>query len=392
MLRLLTAGESHGPMLTAILEGIPAGLALSLPDLNHDMARRQVSYGSGARMRIEKDQLRITAGVLAGKTTGAPLAILIENRDHASWHGKPIPPMNIPRPGHVDLTAALKYGYDDLRPGLERGSARETAARVAAGAICRQLLLSFDIRVVSLVLAIGNVVVPDRNPDLAAEVQTAESNPLRCPHPETVAAMKTEIQAAIKAGESLGGIIEVTGLNLPVGLGSHVHWDRRLSARLGQALFSIPAIKGVEIGAGFELGRLQGSRANDAITLQGSQIGRGSNHAGGIEGGITNGMPLILRLVMKPIPTTLTPQASVDLTKQENTLTAYERSDFCAVPRAAVVAEAMTCFVLADELLRKLGGDSMIEIKQRFNNLPSAHTDSFRLKNQAQIFWPADEE
>jgi chorismate synthase len=382
MLRFLTAGESHGPSLTAILEGIPAGLALTPDDLQLDMQRRQKGYGSGGRMGIEKDSVRISGGVLGGQTTGAPLALHVENRDWIHWRDKDVAPMTVPRPGHADLTGAIKYGYRDLRPALERASARETAARVAVGAVCRRLLAEFGITVGSYVVAICDVAaeLPALAGDMArqaylARFADAEASEVRCPDPAAAGRMRQTIFDTMQAKDTLGGVFEVVALDVPPGLGSHVQWDRRLSARLLWAVSSIQAVKGVEIGPAFENARMRGTQVHDEILLSPSSTGgdealtRRTNRAGGFEGGITTGQPIVVRGAMKPIATTLTPLRSVDLKTGEAATTAYERSDFCAVPRAAVVGEAMVAFVLADALIEKLGGDSLAEMRPRFDAL-----------------------
>lgn len=372
MLRFLTAGESHGPFLTAILEGMPAGLSLTANDLASDLARRQTAYGAGGRMKIEQDSARLIGGVMAGHTTGAPIALLIENRDFAKWRERDIPPMTTPRPGHADLTGAVKYGYRDLRLALERASARETAARVAVGGVCKALLAQFGVRVGSYVTAIGGVAVAaERLAALRYEqrFELAESNDLRCPDLPAAEAMRARVWEAMQARDTVGGLFEVVALGLPPGLGSHVHWDRRLSGRLLGAVGSIHAIKGVEIGPAFDNAALAGTQVHDEIFLADDASGdlvRHSNRAGGLEGGITTGEPLLLRVAMKPIATTLNPLRSVNLATGEPDAITYERSDFNAVPRAGVVAEAMVAFVLADALLEKLGGDSVAEMLPRF--------------------------
>jgi chorismate synthase len=390
MLRFLTAGESHGPSLIAILEGMPAGLPLTPADLQVDMQRRQKGYGSGGRMGIEKDSVRITGGVLGGQTTGGPLALHIENRDWAYWRDKDVAPMTIPRPGHADLTGAIKYGYRDLRPALERASARETAARVAVGAVCRRLLAEFGITVGSYVVAIGDVAVelPPLAGDTARQAYLdrfadAEASEVRCPDPAAAERMRQTIFDTMQAKDTLGGVFEVVALDVPPGLGSHVQWDRRLSARLLWAVSSIQAVKGAEIGPAFENARLRGTQVHDEIFISSSPTGgdghealtRRTNRAGGFEGGITTGHPIVVRGAMKPIATTLTPLRSVDLATGEAATTAYERSDFCAVPRAAVVGEAMVAFVLADALVEKLGGDSLAEMHPRFDALRRGRPD-----------------
>ncbi len=388
MLRFLTAGESHGPSLTAILEGIPAGLPLTPDDLQLDMQRRQKGYGSGGRMGIEQDAVRISGGVMGGQTTGGPIALHIENRDWVTWRDKDIPPMTIPRPGHADLTGAIKYGYRDLRLSLERASARETAARVAVGAVCRHLLGQFDIVIGSYVVSIGDVTasLPLLAGDAArqaylARFEAAEASEVRCPDSEASERMRQTIFEAMQAKDTLGGVFEVVALDVPPGLGSHVHWDLRLDARLLWAVASIQAVKGVEIGPAFENTRLRGTQVHDEIFVDEGDGGSGdieadahaltrhTNRAGGFEGGITTGQPILVRGAMKPISTTLTPLRSVDLASGEPAATRYERSDFCAVPRAAVVGEAMVAFVLADALIEKLGGDSLAEMHTRFDVL-----------------------
>jgi len=387
MLRFLTAGESHGPCLTAIVEGLPAGLALDVAAINHDLARRQGGYGRGGRMKIERDRVEILGGVIpstsaghrAGRTTGAPVALRIENRDWANWRDRwaagDLPRLTVPRPGHADYAGMVKYGLDDARPVLERASARETAARVAVGALAKQLLAAFDVAVGSYVTEIGGVVaeIPDLPP---AELWAlAEASDVRCPDEEAAGRMRAAIDAAHRAGDSLGGVFVVVATGVPVGLGSHVHWDRRLDARLAAAVVSIPAIKGVEIGPAFENARHPGTQVHDEferISESADQqvnggtsfppVTRTSNRAGGIEGGMSNGQPIVVRAAMKPIPTTLTPLRSVDLATGEPTTTQYQRSDVCAVPAASVVGEAMVAWVLADALLEKCGGDSLTEM------------------------------
>ena len=388
MLRFLTAGESHGPELLAIVEGIPAGLALTEADLLPDLARRQVGFGVGPRMKsIEQDEAQIVSGVLAGLTIGAPIGLRIINRDHTKWKGQEIPPMTVPRPGHADQTAALKYGYPDLRFSLERASARETAARVAVGAVCRKLLAEFGISIGSYVTEIGTASAEFGELDFNQRFEAAERSEVRCPTEAGTAAMREEIRAAMQAKDTLGGVFEVVALNAPPGLGSHVHWDRRLGGRVAAAMMSIHAMKGIEIGPGFENARMRGTQVHDEFETSDERVRRRSNRAGGLEGGITTGDPLIVRVAMKPISTTLTPRASVDLATGQAAETRYERSDFCSVPRAAVVGEAMLCIVLAEALLRKLGGDSVSEMKPRFDQLPRGRLDDFKMVNEPIIFW-----
>lgn len=346
MIRYVSAGESHGPQLTVIVEGLPAGIPLNAEMLRNDLARRQLALGAGGRMSIETDRAEITAGVLAGVTTGAPVAMTIVNANHAAWKGRAVPAYTAPRPGHADFAAVVKYGYDDIRPALERASARETACRVAAGACCRALLRAFGIEVAGRLLELGGVACGPDGADAA----------------DAVARAKAE-------GETLGGVIEVTATGVPVGLGSHVSADRRLDGRLAAAAMSIPAIKGVEIGDGFALARRKGTETRGQM--------------GGVTGGISDGEAIVLRAAMKPIPTTLKSQPTVDLATDEPRGTTYERSDVCPVPRAVVVVEAAVCLVLADALAEKLGGDSLAEMQERFARLPRTR----RLSSDAKVFW-----
>lgn len=389
MIRFLTAGESHGPELTAILEGMPAGLAVDLDEINHQMARRQKGYGTGGRMRIEKDAIQITAGVMNGRTTGAPIAIRLPNLDYSKWRERDIEPLTVPRPGHADLTGAIKYGYRELRLSLERASARETAARVAVAAVCKQLLAQFDIAIGSYVTRIGAVEasIPADLP-YAERFAAAEQNDVRTPVEQDVELMRQHIWEAMQAKDTLGGIFEVVALGVPPGLGSHVHWDRRLDSRLIYAVASIHAIKGVEVGPAFANASLPGSEVHDEIFLDEDyeSLVRRSNNAGGFEGGITTGEPIVIRAAMKPISTVLNPRRSVDLAGGEETETVYERSDFCAVPRAAVVGEAMVAITLADALLEKLGGDSLDEMGSRFEALRRARLTDLPMDNEPWRF------
>jgi chorismate synthase len=387
-IRYLTAGESHGPALVAVIEGIPAGLELPPDVISRELARRQRGYGAGPRMKIEKDKARIISGVMAGRTTGAPIALLIENKDHDKWAGEAIASMTAPRPGHADLTGGAKYGYNDLRPSLERASARETAARVAAGAVCKHLLAQFGIEVGGYVVSLGEVQAELGDMPLHQRAEKAEESEVRCPDAETAQEMIARIEEIIKAKDTLGGVIEAYATGLPPGLGSHVQWDRKLESRLGAAILGIQAIKGVEIGPAFENTRLPGTQTHDPIELDGKKLIRPSNRAGGLEGGITNGQPLIVRAAMKPIATTLTPQQTVDLASGEATPTTYERSDFCPVPRAVPILEAMIAVVLADALIEKIGGDSLAEMLPRFTALPKNNLDDFNMTNTEQVWWP----
>ena len=340
-------------------------------------------------MKLEHDRVQILGGVMDGLTTGAPVALLIENKDHERWRGRPVAPMTSPRPGHADLTGAVKFAYHDLRPALERASARETAARVAAGAVCRSLLAQWDIRVGGYVCAIGDVEADLSAIPLEERIARALESEVSCPHAEAAENMHARIRQAMQAGETLGGVIEVAALRLPPGLGSFAQWDRRLEARLGAAVLSIQAIKGVEIGPAFANARLPGTQTHDPIQIDGELLTRPSYRNGGLEGGITTGQPLIVRAAMKPIATTLTPQATVDLASGAAGPTRYERSDFCPVPRAVVVVEAMVAFVLADALLEKLGGDSLDEITPRFHALKRMRLSDLVMDNREHTWWPA---
>ena len=382
MLRFLTAGESHGPLLTGILEGLPAGLPLTSADVDTDLLRRQQGYGRGGRMSIEKDHVRFASGVVAGQTTGGPITLLVENRDYKNWSEKTIDPMTVPRPGHADLTGAVKYGYRELRLSLERASARETTMRVAVGAICKKLLAEFGIRVQGYVTAIGEVIaeLPDTE-DYISRFEAAEASEVRCPDPVATERMHEVIHDAIQAKDTLGGIIEVVALGVPPGLGSHVHYDRKLDGQLMGAVGSIHAMKGVEIGRAFDQALMPGTKVHDAITVENGELHRRTNHAGGLEGGITTGEPIVVRAAMKPIATTLYPLDSVDLASGEPKLTDYERSDFCAVPRAVVVVEAMVAIVLAGALLEKLGGDSLDELRPRFAALRRNRLEDLPMDN-----------
>ncbi len=394
-LRFLTSGESHGPTLTAILEGMPAGLPLSAEDINPDLARRQglnrdgKPYpGASPRMKLERDTAAILSGVMAGETIGAPIAVQVQNLDHAKWKGKAVEPMTIPRPGHADLTSAVKYGFSDLRMGLERASARETTARVAVGAICRKLLLEFGVRVGSYVTEIGGVVADLSGISIDDRLRLASASEMQCPDPKADAAMRARVEEIVQAKDTLGGVFEVVALGVPPGLGSHAHWDRRLTGRLAAALLSIHAMKGVEIGDAFANARKPGTQVHDEIISEDGGLTRRTNRAGGLEGGITTGQPIILRVAMKPLSTTLNPLRSVDLATGKPAATHYERSDFCAVPRAGVIGEAMVGCVLVEALLEKLGGDSLAEMKPRFESLRQMRLEDLHMLNEPTIFWP----
>ncbi len=382
-IRFFTSGESHGKALIGIIEGIPSGFSLSSEDIGHDLKRRQGGHGRGGRMSIETDRAEIISGVRWGKTIGSPIAISIENKDWKNWdegmsvlkekRGS-IPPVTRPRPGHADLAGALKYGTKDIRDILERSSARETAMRVALGAIAKKFLADFGVVLGSYVTQIGKVPSHAGKNISAADLQSlflaAERSPVRCPDEKASRNMVRHIDRAIKEKTSLGGTFTVFATGVPVGLGSHSQWDRKLDGRLAQAIMSIQAVKGAAIGDGFAMASLPGSAAMDEIYFSPSSTTgrkafyRKTNHAGGIEGGMSNGMPILISAVMKPIPTLRKPLLSVDILTKQSFSAAYERSDTCAVPAAAVVAEAMTALILADAFLEKFGGDSKKEIRR----------------------------
>ncbi len=372
-MRFLTAGESHGPGLTVIVEGLPAGLTIDRAAIDADLKRRQGGYGRGGRMKIESDSVEVLSGIRHGQTLGSPVSLLIRNRDHENWRDvmspDPQPPearkrraLKHPRPGHADLSGALKYLTFDLRNVLERASARETAARVAAGALAKALLAAAGVEVKSHVVRIGGAAAAGQSATWEA-LAAVEESPVRCVDPAASAAMVAEIDAAKKAGDTVGGVFEVVAHGVPPGLGSFAHWDRRLDGRLAQALMSIHAIKAVSLGAGFRGGDTPGSAFHDEILFDDERgLHRASNRAGGLEGGITNGEELRAQAVVKPIPTLLIPLRSVDLRTKEPQMASVERSDTCVVPAAGVVGEAMVALVLADALLEKFGGDSLGEL------------------------------
>jgi chorismate synthase len=376
--RFTTAGESHGRGLVAILEGIPAGLPLAADPVNAELKRRMGGYGRGARMKIEADQIEWLAGVRAGETLGSPIAMLVWNRDWEHWQDVMAPEADAPgggggaerrrqvtrpRPGHADLAGSLKYDRQDARDILERASARETVARVACGAVCKVLLDQFGVEIGSHVAELGGVTAKYLSPLPSPLNQASDSSPVRCLDPEAEAEMIRRIDAAKAAGDTLGGVVEVVALGAPVGLGSHVSWDRKLDGRLAQALMSIPAVKGVELGLGFEAARRKGSEVHDEI-LPG--LARATNRAGGTEGGMTTGEPLVARVAMKPISTLMSPLRTVDLKTGGPAQAQSERSDVTAVPAMGVIAEAMMALVLAQALLEKFGGDALSETKRNF--------------------------
>jgi len=380
--RFLTAGESHGPALTAVIEGVPAGLPVTAEPINLQLKRRQGGYGRGARQKIESDTVEILSGIRFGKALGSPLTLVVRNRDWANWtvkmsveplpEGQAPPPITVPRPGHADYTGMMKYGHDDLRNTLERSSARNTATLVAVGAVARLLLAEFGVSVASHVVNIGGIKVSADHVDLRQVAALSEDSPVRVADPEAEARIITAIDEAKYRGDTLGGTFEVVTLGLPVGLGSYSQWDTRIDGKLAQALMAIQAIKGVEIGIGFGAADVPGSQVHDAFFYDDASGGadarfrRGSNNAGGTEGGITNGEPLVVRAVMKPIATLMKQLPSVNLETKEGVPAFAERSDVCAVPAAAVVGEAMVALVLAQEMCLKFGGDSLAEMRANY--------------------------
>jgi chorismate synthase len=392
-LRFLTSGESHGKALIGILEGIPSGLSISSKDIDKHLSRRQKGYGRGSRMKIESDTVQILSGIRWGKTLGSPVTLLIENKDWPNWQDIMNPEIRNPkseifgavtrpRPGHADLSGAIKYNTHDIRNVMERSSARETAVRVAVGAIAKKFLSEFNIKVISYVVEIGgikpklqitNYKLQSSEKKLLETFEKAEKSPVRCPDKKAEKKMIDKINKAVNKGDSLGGVFEVVATGVPAGLGSYSQWDRRLNARLACALMGIHAIKGVETGLGFEMSRRFGSEVMDEIfydrsrfAVHSSRFYRKTNNAGGIEGGISNGMPIVLRAAMKPIPTLRAPLSSVDIISKKVFKAVYERSDICAVPAASVIGEAVTALVIADSFLEKFGGDSMDEVKRNY--------------------------
>ncbi|BCG59917.1 chorismate synthase [Paenibacillus sp. URB8-2] len=379
-LRYLTAGETHGPQLTAIIEGLPSNLTLDFEQLNFQLQRRQKGYGRGRRMQIEKDTAQIVGGVRHGGTTGAPVALVVENKDWTHWKNimnvEPIPGadedkrrVNRPRPGHADLNGGLKYNQTDLRNVLERSSARETAARVACGAVARQLLEAFGVKIAGQVIRIGEIEAPVNDLPIDELIARTEESSVRVVDKETEKKMEAYIDQIKEEGDSIGGIVECVVEGLPVGLGSYVQYDRKLDSAIAGAVMSINAFKGVEIGIGFEAGKLRGSKVHDEIMYDsGRGYYRASNRLGGFEGGMTNGMPVVVRGVMKPIPTLYKPLQSVDIDTKEPFTAQVERSDACAVPAACVVMENVVAWEIAKAFLDKFGGDSMEEIRANYNN------------------------
>jgi chorismate synthase len=376
MLRYLTAGESHGQCLTAILEGIPSGLPLRAEQIDHDLARRQKGYGRGGRMRIEQDRVDFLAGVRKGHTLGNPITLLIRNKDWENWKEimspEPGPPakekvVTCPRPGHADLVGAIKYNHRDIRNVLEKASARETAIRVAVGAVAKRLLAEFGMNVYSYTVAIGGVTVA-LGKDLSVEeaFEQAEKSDVRCPDEATSEKMVARIREAKHKGDTLGGIFEVVVTNPPLGLGSYAQWDRRLTGRLAMALMSIQAMKGVEVGMGFEAAQRFGSEVHDEIFYD-QGFTRGGNNAGGLEGGITTGQPIVLRTAMKPISTLYNPKKSVDILTKQPVEATIERSDICTVPAAGIVGEAGVADEMASAFIEKFGGDTLQEMRRNYD-------------------------
>jgi chorismate synthase len=371
-LRLITAGESHGPGLTCVVEGLPAGLQVTQDELNADMARRQLGHGRGGRMKIERDAAEVTAGIRHGRTLGGPVALQVANRDYANWQERMSPwpvdveiaEVHLPRPGHADLVGTQKYKQSDVRNILERASARETAARVAGGALCKAFLRALGIEVRSHVVQIASVSAPESERALTlADFEAVDESPVRCLDAEATRAMVREIDDLRKANESLGGVFEVQAFGLVPGLGSHISWEQRLDGRLAMALCSIQAIKGAAVGDAFKIAGLPGSLAHDEIYYSAERgYYRETNHAGGLEGGMTNGLPLIVRGAMKPLPTLTKPLRSVDTSTHEPAQALRERTDSCTVPAAGVVGEAMVALVLADAYRQKFGGDHIDDV------------------------------
>jgi chorismate synthase len=388
-IRFLTAGESHGQALNTIIEGVPSGLPLSEAYIAEQLKRRQRGYGRGARMQIERDQAQILSGVRYGKTLGSPISLLIYNKDWPNWEQKmsvtpveePEPPLQMPRPGHADFSGMVKYRTDDLRNILERSSARETTMRVAAGAVARRLLEEFGIRIFGHVTRVGRiesgfsaVKLTRRTPqdEIEALFARAENSSMACVDEEANAKMQTQVDEAKEKGVSVGGLFEIVATGMPVGLGSHVHWDRKLNAKIAYAMMSINAMKSVEIGLGKVVAEWFGSQVHDELFHDSAGYYRQSNNAGGIEGGMSNGEPIVVRMAMKPLPTMPTPLRSVDVGTKSPMEAHYERADVCAVPAAVVVGEAMLALVMANALLDKIGGDSLSEMRRNFEELPQA--------------------
>jgi chorismate synthase len=380
MLRFLTAGESHGPELVAVIEGAPAGFEIDIARINHDLARRQKGYGRGGRMLIEKDEARIVSGIRFGRTMGSPVTFIVENRDYKNWEKRmsadprdrgEAKVVTRPRPGHADLAGVLKYNLEDIRDVLERASARETTARVAIGAFARQIITPFGVQVLGYVVSIGSVQAPVP-PTMTIEELTrvTEESQVRVADADAERAIIAEIDECKKEGDTLGGVVEVVAAGLPVGLGSHVQWDRKLDGRLAHALLSLQAVKGVEVGIGFEAARVRGSQLHDEIGYDRElrHFTRHSNNSGGTEGGMSTGEPLRVRVAFKPLSTLMRPLKSADIKTKAEAVGAIERSDVCAIPAAAVIAETVVAFELANAFLEKFGGDSLAEITNNYRS------------------------
>ncbi|MBP2458515.1 chorismate synthase [Clavibacter michiganensis] len=408
MLRWLTAGESHGPELIAVLEGLPAGVPVSLDGIRADLARRKLGYGRGARMAFEQDELTLSTGVVHGRTLGSPISVRIGNTEWPKWvdvmSPEPVDPAKLqgaraaaltrPRPGHADLVGMQKYDFDEARPVLERASARETAARVALGAVARAFLAELGITLVSHTLSIGPVRVPEGAPlPTPADVDALDADPLRCFHPETSARMVAEVDDTKASGDTVGGVVEVLAYDLPPGLGSHVHWDRRLDSKLAAALMGIQAIKGVEVGDGFLTTTRRGSEAHDELFSTDAGIGRSTDRAGGTEGGMSTGTVLRVRAGMKPIATVPRALRTIDTATGGAAPANHQRSDVCAVPAAGVVAEAMVALTLADAVLEKFGGDSVGEtlrnLRGYLDAIPEGRRTGADLVDEADAAPPA---
>ncbi len=378
MLRFLTAGESHGPQLIAVVEGAPAGYDIDVDAINRDLARRQKGYGRGGRMAIERDEVRVVSGIRFGRTLGSPITLIIENRDFKNWEKRMSPDprdrgeakiVTRPRPGHADLAGVLKYNLDDVRDVLERASARETAARVALGSLARQFVAPFGISVLGYVVSIGNIEAKI-SPDLTLQelARITEQSSVRVADAEAERAIVAEIDACKREGDTLGGVVEVVATGLPVGLGSHVQWDRKLDGRIAHALMGLQAVKGVEFGLGFGASRLRGSQLHDEIGYDQAErrFTRYSNNSGGTEGGMSTGEPLRVRIAFKPLSTLMRPLRSADIKTKAEAIAAIERSDVCAIPAAAVIAESVVAFEIANAFLEKFGGDSFTEIRRNY--------------------------
>jgi len=374
MLRFLDAGESHGKCLLGIIEGLPASFSLNEEKINLNLTRRQGGYGRGERMKIEQDRVEILSGLVEGKTIGSPLGLMIKNKDWENWQDKKYPSLTIPRPGHADFAGAIKYGFEDVRKVLERASARQTAMRVAIGSVAQQFLEEFDLNIYSYVLRIGQVKakrITSFNREVKEEIN---KSPVYCVDGIASIGMCREIDRARKKGDTLGGVFEMVTTGVPIGLGSYVQWDRRLDARLASAFMSIPGVKAVEIGEGIEASKKKGSTVHDEILvhqeseMNSSRYYRETNRAGGIEGGVTNGEKVIIRAYIKPIPTLINSLRSIDFATKKETKAIYQRSDICVVPAASVVGEAVAAWEIAAAFLEKFGGDSLVEIKENYEN------------------------